>query len=754
MFDTKSTQRLGNDGFIWFIGIVEDIDDPLQLGRLRVRILGDHTQSNKEGRIPTDSLPWAYVLMDATSSSMQGIGHSPTGMCTKGTWVQGFYWDSIDKQQPVITHTFGGIPESIPFNPSGAEEGNDADTGPKCGFQDPDEIFPMGHHIFEQDTNRLARRSPEDHAFEVPEDLVPKQEIHIEEGLCPKKPVYGKEYYDTFDEAYVRKFAQGEEKKDSRDDSVVDGETQGTSDLKVEDQEDERCQYFLLKNNHPFTIFKWVNKERYIPKAKVFHDEMHREYWHEPENKWDVEYPYNKVWEGYHEVGEESAENDGNNKYVTEVYGYDKSIEDYDGSEKEGIYRKQLCGYGSWGLGEEWDQTPGKNRYHRFTPSGNYLEIGHEGDEVRKIYGDSFEIDLKDRTLLVKGDWNITVEGDKNELIEGDYNLQIMKDLNIDVRTDINMHCDGNRETHVKEDDRLRVEGDRRDRIAGKRDVSILTDDYVESPKITVRGDELYRYGGELMHDEAFVKYEMIAHDLEGRICSVSLDVDSWEERVDTFNSDISSLTQNVATRTESVGILTSDVTTLTENVSLYNQNILDFQGCIVNKYQNVVDYTLIYSTTYLVEQGAFVCGTPSPSITSPEEPNVGICSYPETDGISQCMERYKESIEAAKGACMTTLIDPRTLEEKTRFDWEKYHASLKSAKDSYEACVEANKGLTCDVCAPEPGVLEWTCEGCHDPECPTDDKEWELYECPCECHSQVEEIFIDPWLECEQDKP
>ena len=34
---------MGLGGFLWFSGVVEDRQDPLKVGRLRVRILGQHT---------------------------------------------------------------------------------------------------------------------------------------------------------------------------------------------------------------------------------------------------------------------------------------------------------------------------------------------------------------------------------------------------------------------------------------------------------------------------------------------------------------------------------------------------------------------------------------------------------------------------------------------------------------------------------------------------------------------------------------
>ena len=43
---------MGMDGFVWFTGVVEDRDDPDQLGRVRVRILGYHTEDKI--KIPAD----------------------------------------------------------------------------------------------------------------------------------------------------------------------------------------------------------------------------------------------------------------------------------------------------------------------------------------------------------------------------------------------------------------------------------------------------------------------------------------------------------------------------------------------------------------------------------------------------------------------------------------------------------------------------------------------------------------------------
>ena len=86
----STNQFMGFDGFIWFQGVVEDRMDPLQLGRVRVRILGLHTE--QKDNIPTADLPWAYPMQPITSAAMSGVGTTPLGP-VPGTWVVGFFRD-------------------------------------------------------------------------------------------------------------------------------------------------------------------------------------------------------------------------------------------------------------------------------------------------------------------------------------------------------------------------------------------------------------------------------------------------------------------------------------------------------------------------------------------------------------------------------------------------------------------------------------------------------------------------------------
>ena len=100
----------GKDGYVWWNGVVEDRNDPLMIGRCKVRILGWHTADKAE--LPTDNLPWAQVLMPITSASQTGVGHAPVGP-VEGTWVMGFYRDGELAQEPVMVGTLPGVPENF-----------------------------------------------------------------------------------------------------------------------------------------------------------------------------------------------------------------------------------------------------------------------------------------------------------------------------------------------------------------------------------------------------------------------------------------------------------------------------------------------------------------------------------------------------------------------------------------------------------------------------------------------------------------
>jgi len=124
-----------------FLGVIEDINDPLKQNRVRVRVFGVHSElkikSNEEG-IATEELPWSIVMMSSTSASTSGIGENH--QLLQGSWVVGVSLNDAYSKLLI----FGSI-ASMPVEFAKQD----------YGFNDPDGIYPT--IINEPDINRLAR---------------------------------------------------------------------------------------------------------------------------------------------------------------------------------------------------------------------------------------------------------------------------------------------------------------------------------------------------------------------------------------------------------------------------------------------------------------------------------------------------------------------------------------------------------------------------------------------------------------------
>jgi len=105
------TQRIGQDGFHWWVGQVEGTasDEKNNKGgyRYKVRIVGDHPESREI--LDTDALPWATVMMPVNVPFMPGNIGGGHPQLVKGCWVTGFYLDH-ERQKPIIMGSIGVVP--------------------------------------------------------------------------------------------------------------------------------------------------------------------------------------------------------------------------------------------------------------------------------------------------------------------------------------------------------------------------------------------------------------------------------------------------------------------------------------------------------------------------------------------------------------------------------------------------------------------------------------------------------------------
>lgn len=90
----------GTGQFVWWIGFVENRNDPLKLGRVKVRCVGWHADNKMQ--LPTDALPWAQVSLPTNGVNT----YSPK----EGEMVFGFFMDGPMAQDPIVLGVFPSIP--------------------------------------------------------------------------------------------------------------------------------------------------------------------------------------------------------------------------------------------------------------------------------------------------------------------------------------------------------------------------------------------------------------------------------------------------------------------------------------------------------------------------------------------------------------------------------------------------------------------------------------------------------------------
>ena len=151
--------------FSWFTGVIEDINDPKEMGRVRVRCYGYHNADKVE--VPTEELPWATPMLPVTSASMTEVGQSATGLL-QGSWVIGFFRDGPTAQDPIILGSIPSISSEVNY---------------QNGFTDPDQRYPDKNKLDIAETP-LAAKSLEE-AYKNSFSYTKKVEFRNAHDVCP-----------------------------------------------------------------------------------------------------------------------------------------------------------------------------------------------------------------------------------------------------------------------------------------------------------------------------------------------------------------------------------------------------------------------------------------------------------------------------------------------------------------------------------------------------------------------------------------
>jgi hypothetical protein len=105
----KDENFIGFNPVNWY-GQVEDRDDPLKMGRLKVRIFGWHSLDKNQA--PTELLPWAQAQI-----SLNGPGAYAAPRLNE--IVTGYFIDGVAGQTPIVTGVIPGINLELKTTPPG-----------------------------------------------------------------------------------------------------------------------------------------------------------------------------------------------------------------------------------------------------------------------------------------------------------------------------------------------------------------------------------------------------------------------------------------------------------------------------------------------------------------------------------------------------------------------------------------------------------------------------------------------------------
>lgn len=159
--------QMGQEGFRWWVGTVIDVvNDPLKLGRVRVRVRGvddfkDNDQINQ----------WATCVTPTTSASYRGVGDTPS--LVEGSEVFGFFADGNRGEVRIIVGTFPQQPDDENTNALSFEaRGKDPDQKKKLHPVEPDSAFGAEYPL-----NRVIR-TRKGHKIEL-DDTEGSERVHI-----------------------------------------------------------------------------------------------------------------------------------------------------------------------------------------------------------------------------------------------------------------------------------------------------------------------------------------------------------------------------------------------------------------------------------------------------------------------------------------------------------------------------------------------------------------------------------------------
>lgn len=522
---------LGHNNFKWFEGVVEDRFDPLELGRVRVRVYGLHTaqkvKSELEG-IPTEELLWMNVLTDAQSARVSGIGHTPMGL-VEGSEVFGYFRDPMC-QVGVIIGSIGGIEHK---------------TNPQQGFSDPNGQYPKENYYGQQDVNVLARSSSLNEQEEIVNNdpgklantniitdatsatAVNPDDTPAGEWVADDDPNYTIEKMLINDEGIRNRVYKDSEgyptvgighliiRQATMSPSVINPilSKQVGREVNMSINNEEISMLFqkdlkdvqtdIVKNNKTGPVYIKMNRSRQMAMENMSFQmgvgglakftntlkAMDEERWTDAYNG-ILNSLYARQTPGrarrvakivltgnLESYGVMIKEPEGKTLSAMRVnYAAPRADEDdpeapFTPEDTRIMFTEPKTSYAAQypynhvyesesGHIQEFDDTPGAERYRLMHPAGTYTEISPDGKRVTRIIGDDYEIVHSNQYLNIKGNINVVIEGNAQIYNMGDVTQTIDGNVTEFIRGNVKQTIEGEAYTHVKQNAEIIVDKD------------------------------------------------------------------------------------------------------------------------------------------------------------------------------------------------------------------------------------------------------------------------------------------------------
>lgn len=159
----------GKGNFVWWVGVIEDRQDPLKLGRCRVRCIGWHSPNKMQ--LPTNMLPWAMPITPINAPNV----YAPK----EGDMIFGFFLDGDNAQELVMMGVFPGIPLRTPNNQEPFTDPRTSSELSAAPVKPYESATNYPRKLDEPTTSRLARNDS-DYPSEIVAAKKSKKESKVE----------------------------------------------------------------------------------------------------------------------------------------------------------------------------------------------------------------------------------------------------------------------------------------------------------------------------------------------------------------------------------------------------------------------------------------------------------------------------------------------------------------------------------------------------------------------------------------------